>query len=287
MPFADLGTHRISYELLGGGDAPPLLLVMGMGFSARAWGTLPERFARARRVVVVDNRGTGLSTAPAAPFRIADLADDAVSALDGAGVAAAHVFGISMGGMVALELAARRPARVRSLVLGATFGGWRPSRKAGPGTLLALVAGSLLSRTGRHGLLGRALVSPAALRDDASRFAAWMENLGRGGPLPAAFQALAVARFDATRTLGTLRVPTLVLAGDADRIVPVENARRLARAIPGARLHVLAGAGHAFPFERFEETARAVELFVEEVDRGGGAVGPEPEGSRPTPVRRR
>ena len=130
MPFADRGTHRLSFETLGREDAPPLLLVMGMSFSARAWGPMPERLAREFRVVVFDNRGAGESTAPLRPFGMGDLADDAAAVLEAAGVGPAFVFGISMGGMIALELALRHPERVRALALGATFAGWRTSRKA-------------------------------------------------------------------------------------------------------------------------------------------------------------
>jgi len=261
MPFADRGTHRLSYEALGRDYAPSLLLVMGMGFSSRAWGPLPARLARAFRVVVFDNRGTGGSTAPPGGFSIADLADDAAAVLDAARAAPAAVFGVSMGGMIALELALRHPEAVSALALGATLAGWRGSAKAGPLAMGELLAGSLLSRAGAHRLVGRALVSAATLRDDYARFAAWMENVGRGAPALVARQALAVTRHDVRSRLGALQVPTLVLTGDADRVVPAENSRRLAEAIPGARLVVFPGAGHGFPFERLEETAAALETF--------------------------
>lgn len=264
MPCADRTTHHLSFETLGRDDAPPLLLVMGMGFSARAWGSLPERLARDFRVVVFDNRGAGSSTAPPGPFGMDDLADDAAAVMDAAGVGAACVFGISMGGMIALELVLRHPGRVRALALGATFAGWLGSRKASLGVLGDLVAGGVLSRLGSHRLVGRALVSPGALREDYERFAAWMGCVGRARPRVVARQAVAVARFDVSARLARIAAPTLVLTGDADRIVPVENSRRLAESIPGARLVVFPGVGHGFPFERFEETAREVTGFFRE-----------------------
>ncbi|HYN40966.1 MAG TPA: alpha/beta fold hydrolase [Thermoanaerobaculia bacterium] len=264
MPFADRGTHRLSFETFGRENAPPLLLVMGMSFSARAWGPLPERLAREFRVVVLDNRGAGESTAPLRPFGIGDLADDAAAVLEAAGVGPAFVFGISMGGMIALELALRHPGRVRALALGATFAGWRASRKATAAVMAELVAGGFLSRLGAHSLIARALVSPAFSRDDLARFSTWVEGTGRVGPRVLAQQLAAVTAWDATARLAQIRVPTLVLTGDADRLVPLENSRCLAEAIPGARLVMLPGAGHCFPLERFEETARELTAFFRE-----------------------
>ena len=261
MPFLDRGTHRLSWEALGRADAPPLLLVMGMSFSARAWGPLPERLARDFRVVVFDHRGAGESTAPLRPFGMGDLADDAAAVLEAADVEPACVFGISMGGMVAIELALRHAARVRALALGATFAGWRRSRKAAVAVMAQLVAGGALSRLGAHRLIGRALVSPQLAGEDLERFGAWVESAGRVSPRVLSQQVAAVLGWDAWERLGAIRVPTLVVAGDADRLVPPENSRRIAEAIPGARLVLLPGAGHLFPLERFEETERALSAF--------------------------
>ena len=261
MPFLDRGTHRLSWETLGRAEAPPLLLVMGMSFSARAWGPLPQRLARDFRVVVFDHRGAGESTAPLRPFGIGDLADDAAAVLEAAGAGPARVFGISMGGMVALELALRHPERVQALALGATFAGWRTSRKATAAVTVQLVAGGFLSRLGSHGLVARALVSPALSRADLERFGAWVGGAGRVSPRVLSQQVAAVTAWDASGRLGEIRVPTLVLTGDADRLVPLENSRRLAEAIQGARLVLLRGAGHLFPLERFEETERELAAF--------------------------
>jgi pimeloyl-ACP methyl ester carboxylesterase len=124
-----------------------------------------------------------------------------------------------------------------------------------------LVAGGALSRLGSHRLIGRALVSAQTLREDLERFGAWIESVGRVSPRVLAQQVAAVTVWDAASRLGEIRVPTLVLSGDADRLVPAENSRRIAEAIPGARLVLLPGAGHCFPLERFEETEREVADF--------------------------
>src|SRR5512143_2238109 len=129
MPYADRGSHRLSFDVRGTDEKPALLLIMGMGFSSRAWGALPDLLSEDFRVIAFDNRGTGRSSARGRFFRVRDMADDAAAVLDAAGASSAYVFGISMGGMVALELALRHPGRVRALVLGATFAGWARSKK--------------------------------------------------------------------------------------------------------------------------------------------------------------
>src|SRR6185295_16515667 len=101
MPVIERAGHRISYEVLGRPDAPPLLLIMGLALSSRAWAGLPARLADHFRVIVFDNRGTGRSTATGrGPLRIEDMADDAAAVIDAVveSKTAVHVFGISMGG---------------------------------------------------------------------------------------------------------------------------------------------------------------------------------------------
>ncbi|MCX5730770.1 MAG: alpha/beta fold hydrolase [Deltaproteobacteria bacterium] len=112
MPFVEKPGYRIHYQSFGPPEAPPLLLIMGLGMASSAWDALPSRLADRFHVVVFDNRGMGWSSASPGGFRIRDLADDAAWVLDAAGIAQASVFGISMGGMIAQELALRHPGRV-------------------------------------------------------------------------------------------------------------------------------------------------------------------------------
>lgn len=261
MPYADRRSHRLYFETLGAEDAPPLLLIMGMGFSSRAWGPLPERLAESYRVVVFDNRGAGRSTAPLRPFRVKDMADDAAAVLDAALVPSAYVFGISLGGMVSLELALRHSARVKAQVLGATFAGWTRSRKPSVPAIGDVVVGGILSRLGAHRMLGRVLVSDDLLESDLPGFGAWIARGERVPPRILVQQMTAVTLHSTTDRLRDLKVPTLVLTGDRDRLVPEENSRRLAQSIPGARFVLLPGAGHCFPLERFHDTLHEVTKF--------------------------
>jgi pimeloyl-ACP methyl ester carboxylesterase len=233
-----------------------LLLIMGLGMASDAWDSLPERLAERFHVLAVDNRGMGQSTATRGGFRIGDLADDAVRVLDAEGLAQASVFGISMGGMIAQELALRHPARVRALVLGATFGSQRRSHKPRLSVARDLLLVSLFFR--RPERMARLLVSDEFFALHRERFAAWLARLSQPRRSVARRQILAIARHEAEDRLAQLRIPTLIVSGDLDRLVPVENSRRLASVIPRARLVELPGAAHAFPFERTDETVRVV-----------------------------
>lgn len=263
MPFADRGTHRIHYEVQGPEDAPPLLLIMGMSFSSRAWDPLPVRLAEAYRVVLFDNRGTGRSTLHRRPFRIRHLAEDAAAVLEAAGLESAHVFGISMGGMVALELALRHEARVRSLILGATCAGWLRSRKLSLRTLARMFVASLLGR--RAELLPPLFVSREHLARDPEGFARWHAGVERSGPLTSLLQTIAIALHATEARLSRIRVPTLVIGGDRDLLIPPENSARLAEVLRAERV-VLPGAGHCFPVECPDATVEALHRHI----RGAG-----------------
>jgi len=259
MPSTQRGSQRIHYTTYGDPSAPPLLLVMGMGLSSQAWDTLPTRASQSRFVITFDNRGTGESSLPSRPYRIRDLADDAAAVLDAAQVKSADVLGISMGGMIAQELALRHPERVRRLALGCTFSSWLRGAKSSPKVLLDLV--SVLAGRAPEERLAGILVSPEWFSRPGSRdeFRRWRERADRGRARRAVFQLLAAMLHETTDRLGQIRAPTLLLTGDADRLVDWRNTQALHRAIPNARLRVFRGAGHVFPLECEEEMIAALQ----------------------------
>src|SRR5262249_35208425 len=153
-------------------------------------------------------------------------------------------------------------ARVDALALGATYADWLRSKKAGPEILVDLVLA--LGRRAGPRRLARLLVSDDFARNNPGELAAFFRRGGLIAPAAAVRQMIAVPPPPPIDRLASLDVPTLVLSGAADRLVPVTNSRVLARRIPRARLLELAGAGHVFPFEREDDTVRAlVDHFTE------------------------
>src|SRR3954447_9660883 len=121
MPFTHAGDGtRIHYELSGRADGEPLLLIQGLGADMKGWAAQRYALGRRYRLLLVDNRGAGRSDKPQGPYDLEVMAEDAVAVLDAEGIAAAHVLGASMGGVLAQIIAVRHPERVRSLVLSCT-----------------------------------------------------------------------------------------------------------------------------------------------------------------------
>ena len=135
MPFAHRPGARIWWDQDGTGD--PILLIMGHAYGADMWHRTAPELAASYRVIRFDNRGVGRSSDPPGPYSVPLMAEDALAVLDAAGVASAHVYGVSLGGAIALQLALDHPGRVRSLILGCTAasaGGCRGARcSPGPG----------------------------------------------------------------------------------------------------------------------------------------------------------
>lgn len=259
MPTTFNDGVRISWNDLGVRSAEPVLLVMGHAFGANMWHRTATALACTHRVLTYENWGLGESETPAGPATIERMAADAVAVMDAAGIDAVHVFGVSMGGLVAQELALSAPDRVGALVLGCTGcpNDHNAPRRAAPGLLYRLPR-RLVYRLSRRALYGPAIDRATVLADQRRLLATPTDPAGLVA------QSRAIARYRSFDRVPAVQAPTMVLHGDADRIVPLERGRELADRIPGARLEVLPGAGHNFPSEMPDAVHRLLLDFIGE-----------------------
>ena len=272
MPRAQTNGVELEYELVGDPGARPLLLVQGLGAQLVSVeeGFCAELVARGFLVVRFDNRDVGLSTRldGAGPpdlaaiwqgdhaslaYTLGDMADDAAGLLDAIGVTAAHLAGISLGGMIAQLVAIRHPEKVRSLAsIMSTTGDRRVGQPSaeGAGVLFTPMPAEReryleqAVANARLALAGSAFpLDPDAIRRGAAR------SYDRAyDPAGVARQlAAALAAGDRTEALRSLRVPALVVHGEVDRIIGVDGGEATAAAIPGARLLRIPGLGHELP----------------------------------------
>lgn len=222
-------------------------------------------YADAFDCISYDNRAAGRSSVPLRPTSMPELAADAVRVLDALEVEAAHVHGISMGGMVAQEMALRFPDRVRGLVLQGTSPGGPRSAVPEVEGLGALALQRLpVSRDRKVKLLVKALFSDDYARAHPDEVVRHLERLGadRAGARGALLHVLASACHDAVARLPRLQAPTLVVHGTQDRLVPLGNAKILARRIPAGELALVEGAGHIPMLEQPEHVRDLIGRFL-------------------------
>jgi pimeloyl-ACP methyl ester carboxylesterase len=255
MPTVDAGGTELYYERSGSGE--PMLLIQGMAATHLAWGTpFLDALERDFECIVYDHRGMGRSARAEMPFTIVDLAGDALALLDALGLESVHVVGISMGGMVAQELALAHPERVRTLTIGASYCG-------GPdGTLMDPADLALLGEAWKSGdplQVYRAMweinLSPGFRADD-SNFGPFRE-MAEALPAPAPViyeQMRACAKHDTSERLEALAMPTMVIHGTADRLLRAPNGEQIA-ALVGVEPELLEGVGHLFWWEQPERSA--------------------------------
>ena len=259
MPRAKNGSVELEYETFGGAEAPAILLINGLGSQMTRWPVeFCERLAgKGYRVIRFDNRDVGKSTwfDPGDAYTLSDMAADAVAVLDAAGVAKAHVAGMSMGGMIAQLVAIEHPGRVLSLtsIMSAT---------GAPGTMdPAPAASKVLSAPApdpkldfeafvAHGVKNAQIIgSPAYPFEEAALRQRVIDEYERAFTPTASQRQMAAIRADGDRTerLRKLNVPTVVLHGADDPLVQVIGGEATAQAIPGAELRVVPGMGHNLP----------------------------------------
>jgi len=263
VPFATHGP-RLYYERQGAGE--PLLLITGFTISAAVFEPIVEMYAEHFDVITYDNRWSGRSPKPLRLTSVPELADDAARLLDSLGVESAHVYGLSMGAMIAQELALRHPEKVLGLILG----GGTPG---GPRAVLPYLdeLGGILAHAAtnmpreRFPWIGAFLFSDRFRRENPDRVRELVPLFVRHFSPPWGINAhwWATVFHDTVSRLGEIQAPTLVMHGGEDGMAPIGVGELLADRIPDAELALVPGAGHAYPLEQPEESLR---IFLEWYD---------------------
>lgn len=228
------------------GEGPTTLLLHPVGLDVTCWVAQVEALAASFRVLRVDLRGHGRSAVPPPPYTLSGFAAEVHALLEQLHLAPAHVIGLSLGGMVAQVLALEHPRDVRSLVLADTNSTLSPDARR-----VMIERGEAATRGGMSSVLEGTLTrwfTPGFMESDI--VARCRERLLADDVRGWAATWQAISELDTEPRLGEIRVPTLVIMGDADLSVPVSRARAMVNLIPGAVLHVIAGAPHMAPLER-------------------------------------
>lgn len=267
MPNARANGIELEYDTFGDPAGAPLLLIGGLGTQLIAW---DEEFcellaSRGFHVVRFDNRDAGLSTwlAGGDEYALDDMAADAVGLLDALGIPAAHIVGASMGGFIAQLIALDHPDRVLTLTSMISGPGGEDEVPPTPEAMELLMTPVPGTRKGRMDLgvhSKKTLLGPADPFDESyerDRVAAAVDRAYHPAGFVRQLQAISRAPSRLAR-LGALRIPTLVVHGDADILVPVENGRLVAAAIPGARLLEIPGMGHDIPRRVWPQVVEAI-----------------------------
>jgi pimeloyl-ACP methyl ester carboxylesterase len=240
MPFVENQGTKIYWDEQGQGA--PILLIMGLGYGSLMWHRSRPVLAQCYRTLAFDNRGVGMSDVPPGPYSIATMAGDAAAVLDAAGVASAHVFGVSMGGMIAQEFALQFPRRTRSLTLGCTSPGGPSAVRAESNVIDILLARGMTPEQARTAIL-------PYIYDASTPRQRIDEDLNlrlRSLPSPEGYaaQLQAIRSWEGYSRIAGITAPTMVIHGKSDALIPTANGELIARRIPGAKLVLLEHASH-------------------------------------------
>lgn len=262
MPYAQNNDTKIYWEESGAGE--PLLLIMGLGGTSKEWGRLLPALIGKYRVIVFDNRGAGETVATEETFSIPLMAADARAVLEAAGIESAHVLGMSMGGMIAQEFALNYPENTLSLVLAVTNCGGQAAVPAKPEVLFVLQGRVSCTPTEAFWAMSEFIYDSNTPRERLAEDLAAREKTNTFlAPANYMRQLQAIITWQGTHDrLANLKVPTLVLHGKNDQLIPCANGQILAAAIPNAELVELDDASHIFMTDQPEKSAAAILEFL-------------------------
>jgi 3-oxoadipate enol-lactonase len=268
MPTVKANDITIYYEIHGEGE--PLLMIQGYSFYSGHWFTLVQELAKHYRAIIFDNRGTGRTDKPAPPYSMKMFAADAKGLLDAIGIDKTNVFGVSMGGMIAQEFALTYPDKLLNLVIGCSNCGGKASVVPTPEALAFLFSPEMAKLSIEE--RARATAPWLWTQDFIDGHPQMIEELvavTAKYPTPPqgyAGHGSAIAGHDTCDRLPQIKVPTLVIAGDSDRLIPPENSKLIASRIPGAELVMVKNAGHGFT--QSPEAAKTIVDFLKRHPEG-------------------
>ncbi|MFW9786146.1 MAG: alpha/beta fold hydrolase [Candidatus Thorarchaeota archaeon] len=270
MPFTTIQDVDLYYEIHGPPDAPPLVLIGGWASYRWIWFRQVPTFKEKYRCIVFDNRGAGQSSKPDYPYTIEMMAADTVGLLDTLQIESAHILGISMGGLIAQQIALSYPEMVRSLILVAThFGG--PNHIPIPDDIVALLVAlptETISYEQARKMRYNATFSTEFLEENEElmkQIDDWVVK--HPAPLFAqVHQSSATAGFDSESELKNITAPTLILHGSIDFTILPKNSELIAEKIPNSRIQFIEGAAHFVIVEKYQEFNTAVMNFIDEIE---------------------
>ena len=266
MPTTQVGSHTVYYDEFGAGH--PLILISGLGSTRLGWWKQIKPFAKKFRIINLDNRDAGDSALGAGPYTIADMTDDVAGVIKNLHLGRRHIVGISMGGMITLDLAIRHPELVDKLVLVATTAGGPTSVIAKPEVAALLIRGAdedIETRVRRTFTVIAGEGYMASHPEDLDRIV--QNSLAKPMSLESYQRQLGACmahyRQGAADRLAHITAPTLVVHGDYDPLIPYPNGKFLAEHIQGARLSTFPGVGHLSTIEAPGWFNREVIEFLE------------------------
>jgi 3-oxoadipate enol-lactonase len=275
MAFVENQGAKIYWDEQGQGE--PVLLIMGLAYPSQMWYRTRPLLASRYRTLALDNRGIGQSDVPPGPYSIALMASDAAAVLDAAAIESAHLFGVSMGGMIAQEFALQYPKRVLSLILGCTAAGGPTAVRAEPEAIQMLMRREKMSPEQAAEAAVPFIYDPTTARaridEDLAIRRPWFPS-SEGY----AAQLQGILGWESYSRINQIVAPTLVIHGESDRLIPPGNANLIAERLPGAKLVMIPHASHLFLTDQTEVSHHAILQFLsEQAGSAGSDAGSEKE----------
>ena len=260
MPFVNNNGVRIWWEEQGRGE--PVLLIMGLGWPSDMWYRTRPLLAKQYRTITFDNRGAARSDVPPGPYPIATMASDAAAVLDAAGIESAHLYGVSMGGMIAQEFTLQYPSRVKSLILGCTTSGGPESKRPKAEVIEVLMRQGMTPEEAARAInpfIYDAATPQSRIDEDMQIRLQWV---AKTEGFTAQLQGIMM--WEAYSRLVKISVPTLVIHGETDQLIPADNSPLIAKRIAGSKLVMIPNASHIYSTDQPEASHKPVLEFLSE-----------------------